>query len=486
MNVGSGGKPARDVFLSSAFRNFLDVRQKIIDDNPGRVWAAEKSHNPDFNQEKGALPFTIVDELINQIKNSTLFICVLRDTYGTSVFNDNSSVSFLETEIYQAALTHNNVRFFFVEPFNPSEKLKGLLDIVRAVRPGVLPERAEPERVVRDRIRREIDRTKSRRATSWALSVRQLVHGFAEQRGPPRPDIELFDRVFRPISEKPDRDRIRVVLNELDGEQNIERRLTRTWVAIRELCAAPYTDPKFREFLPLWDEALGIWSSAAAWYGLHGHLYAGRLAAVNSQLVIRARMDLRDSSKHRANFIQGTKGARASEYYSMAKLMQNSARHDMYLAMAEQNIEEALAVSEDDPGGCLAIRGHIRLLRGRVGDALSDFEEVQRLRVSAGDFHGAAEAGADVALVYMRRGKWAEATRLLRDSVLTLEAGGRIMFAIRARKRLAYALFKSFHPFDAWRELSATYEIALRHDAFDQITRSMEIAHEMARRFRMT
>jgi len=51
----SKSEPTRDVFLSSAFRNCKDVRQRIIDEKPGRVWAAEKSHNPEFDQDKGAL-----------------------------------------------------------------------------------------------------------------------------------------------------------------------------------------------------------------------------------------------------------------------------------------------------------------------------------------------------------------------------------------------------------------------------------------------
>jgi len=61
--------------------------------------------------------------------------------------------------------------------------------------------------------------------------------------------------------------RLRFLLVDLAGEQSIERRLTRTWIALRELCAAPYDAPEFKEYLPYWNEALGAWSSAAAWCG---------------------------------------------------------------------------------------------------------------------------------------------------------------------------------------------------------------------------
>ena len=472
-------EPTYDVFLSSAFQTFMDIRQRVIDDNPGRVWAAEKTHNPDFDQSKGALPFTIVDELIKQIRRSTLFICVLRDLYGTSVFNDNSSVSFLETEIYQAALSHNNVRFYLLEPFNPSDKLKGLLDIVRAVRPGVVPDRAEPESVVRDRIKREIERTPSRRSTPWALSLRKLVGELALRRGLPRPDIEFFDKVFRPVSEKPDRDRVYFLLDSLAGEQSIEKRLTRTWIAIRELCAAPYDEPKFSEYLPLWNNVLGMWSSAAAWYGLHGHLYAGRLAAVNSQLAIRRRMEWRGADHASEHYIQGTKGARASEYFSMAKLMPDQRRKSEYLSLAERDVNDALASIEDDPSGYFSIRGHIRLMQGRPNEALSDFRETLSLKETANDDKAAAEAKADIGLAQMMLGNIREAVRLLREGVRGLESAKSPTFAIRAKKRLAQALLKSGHPFQAWRELNAAHEMAVKYQIYDQITPTMEFANRL-------
>src|SRR5712691_6313865 len=136
----------QDVFLSSAFTGFKEVRQRIVEIDSGRIWAVE-GQRPDLDQRKGASPFFIVDELIAQVRRSNLFICVLRDIYGSSVFGSTESVSFLETEIYQAALFHNNVRFFLMEPFNPDEKLKGLLELVEALRPGIVPVKAQSEKV---------------------------------------------------------------------------------------------------------------------------------------------------------------------------------------------------------------------------------------------------------------------------------------------------------------------------------------------------
>src|ERR1700730_9337961 len=104
-------EPAPDIFLSSAFSNFMDVREKIRAIDSKRIWAPGRN---DLDQRLGASPFYIVDELMAQIRRSTLFICVLRDGYGSSVFGETESVSFLETEIYYATLFHSKVRFFLM------------------------------------------------------------------------------------------------------------------------------------------------------------------------------------------------------------------------------------------------------------------------------------------------------------------------------------------------------------------------------------
>ncbi len=282
------------------------------------------------------------------------------------------------------------------------------------------------------------------------------------------------------MSDKPDRDHIRVLLSDLSDKQSIEKRLTRAWIAIRELCAAPYDDPKFSEYLPLWNQVLGVWSSAAAWYGLHGHLYAGRLAAVNSQLVIRARMDWRVAEHASEHYIQGTKGARASEYYSMAKLMAGRRRQSEYLSLAERDLSDALSSIEDDPSGYLSIRGHIRLMQGRPNDALSDFRKVMALKETAHDQKGIAEVKADIGLTEMRLGNTREAVRLLKESAIELDAAKSPTFAIRAKKRLAQAQLKSGHPFQAWCELNSAHDMAVRYQVFDQITSTMELANRVA------
>ena len=120
-----GGAVGPDIFLSSAFGQFMDARERIRGLAPERIWAVEYERK-ELDTRKGVPPFFIVDELIEQIRRSQVFICVLRDRYGSSVFEQGESVSFLEIEIFMAAACHANAHFFLQHPFDPGPRLAGI------------------------------------------------------------------------------------------------------------------------------------------------------------------------------------------------------------------------------------------------------------------------------------------------------------------------------------------------------------------------
>jgi tetratricopeptide (TPR) repeat protein len=453
----------------------MDDRAEIMALAPERIWGAEG--RDEFDTRKGVPRFTIVDRLVERVRESRVFICVLRDRYGSSVFENAESVSFFETEIYQAALFHNNAHFFLMEPFTPDARLRGLIEIVNTIRPGIIAARTQTKTEVLDAIRRVLGDTRRARRPSLALSLRRLVGGLALQRGHPHADIEFFDRVFRPVSARPDRDHITSLLADLRGEAGIEKRLTRMWIALRELSAAPYDDPAFAEYLPLWHDALGAWASAAAWYGLHGHLYAGRLAAVNSALKI---LSLPGWPRRDAPSIHASRGGRASEYYSIAKLVPGRRERDLYFALALSDINDAIAGVDGDISGHLSIRGHIHRTQGRPQAALSDFREMRWLREQRGDAGGIGEALSDLGLIELSLGRMRDARTHLREGAEMLRTAGDYPFAIRAQKRLALAHLRSGRPLMALRELWDAYDRAKERQVYAQITPLMEFTHDLA------
>lgn len=464
-----------DVFLSSAFRDFMDVRKEIEQLAGGRVWVVPE----ELNSDKGVPRFVVVDTLVEQIRKSKVFICVLRDVYGTSVFENAESVSFLETEIYQSALYHSNAHFFLMQPFNPDPRLSGLLDVVRAIRPGIIPDRAKSRADVLDGARRVLEDNRGGKQNAWSVSLRKLVSQLAFARGHPKPDIEIFDRVFRPVTKRPDKDHIHILLREIGAEPSIEKRLTRMWIALRELSAAPYIDDSFSEYLPLWNDALGAWTRASAWYGLHGHLYAGRLAAVNSMLHIRQRMDRPREEFDPEVDIHGTLGGRASEYYSIAKLVTSTHQQRRYLSLALVDIEKAIENTSGDQSGYLSIQGHIYAQLGRVQDALKVFQHVRDLREGQGEKGGIGEVLADLGFIHLKLRNFRLARNLLKEGTRLLDEAGSFTFAIRARKRLALSHLVTACPLEALKELCSAYDSAQEHKVYGQITPLMEVIHKL-------
>ena len=61
-----------------------------------------------------------------------------------------------------------------------------------------------------------------------------------------------------------------------------------------------------------------------------------------------------------------------------------------------------------------------------------------------------------------------------------METAGRHTFAIRARKRLALAQLRSFHPYQALKEICVAYDKAQEFQVYGQITPLMEWMHELS------
>ena len=124
-------------------------------------------------------------------------------------------------------------------------------------------------------------------------------------------------------------------------------------------------------------------------------------------------------------------------------------------------------------------------MQGDARKALADFEEARRLKEAAGDVKGLGESLADIGLAQMRLGNLSLAVKLLREGITNLEVGGSPTFAIRAKKRLAQALFLSGHPIQALRALNAVHETALENQIYDQMTPMTNAAYRIAKAVRI-
>lgn len=159
--------------------------------------------------------------------------------------------------------------------------------------------------------------------------------------------------------------------------------LFRVWAALREILAL---DTRDSTIAMLWDRSLGLWATKASWFGIHGHIFLGPLAAVNSQIELRRLHAGLESAIDTREPI----GAKASALYSVAQQMTTRARQLLHFEQAAMQATRAIARDPDGTGGAHSIRGHAQLRIARLGrpwrlfDARRDFEASLAIRELAG------------------------------------------------------------------------------------------------------
>lgn len=429
------------------------------------IWVSEHSRK-DLNHQP-------IDQVhlacLRAVRDCKYFICVLDGTYG-SRWNE-SDISILETEIFMAALADKPMSFFLMEPFQADTRLEGLLNIIRRVLPLAIEEKPLSWKSIKDNINRivvhESHSVSSSILVGWILQKLAQIRTLSVPVDSIYPDVRFLDGAFAPISKAaPDKDFIRSCLDQARRRTSVPDRIGDLWIAFRHLSSVPYTNRKYSEFLPLWNEVLGSWSSAAAWYGLHGHLLLGRLAAINSVRDIRKKGDPLTFKISSFEHIHGTLGAVASEYYSISKLVPSLVvrrrlrkRSLYYIDKALNEIREQ-SPEHSDVSGYFAIRGNVYLSMWNIKSAVQDFEKVLNIRRERGDQGGIGEAEVDLGMSYLFKGKVRMAQKLLETGVMRLEQSGRIEFAVRAMRKLTLYYLTTFRREQASKTFRKACELA--------------------------
>lgn len=396
----------------------------------GSAWVPELAH-----PEMKGIPLDEAEAAcLQHIRGCQGFACVLDGSYGKDDW-DITEISILEVEIFLAALSRLPIRIFLLEPFHPDPRIAGLLNIVEAACPGAV-DRAPKSG---DKVREAVLRFGDQITTPWRRALGRLVVALARRRSPAfrTGDLDVLfleGRFAPPAWGRLDPDLVQQLVARADQTEGMPEKLVHLWKAVRCLAAAPYREAASRDYLPLWDRVLGRWASASSWYGLHGHLFLGRLAAVNALIDIRAQGV---AAVDRELAIQGTHGAVASEYYSIAKrvpLWLWPARRRLF-RQALESVDLALTLNQPDPSGLRGIRGSILLHLGAPAAAVRDYEKMHRLRVESGERLGEAEVELGMGYLWVRRVRDAE--KLLESGVERLRKEPPSGFTVRALRKLS-------------------------------------------------
>jgi hypothetical protein len=478
------------IFLSSVFDEPsgtpLPIREKIkaltggahVPAGERPIWVAE-----DFDELNRASTLSRLAKAqfcVEGVRACDGFLAILTERFGSKIEVDGVGqvpTSYLELELMEAALLSKPSFIFLQSDFTPSKELANLLNLLRPAFPDMVLERLSEVRIL-ERVKRIVERVENPflrwrplRMPSKRLFIDTL---FRLRHRPYRvkdepPPIRFLDGGFDATVTDVGVDMVEPLLDQASREPNYQNRLTILWLAIRSLMGVPYTNPAFRKFVPLWEDALGAWNSAAAWYGLHGHAAMAGLAALGS--LAEARSCIAPASDP----IHGIPhGPIASAYYSIAKQV---GRSDIY-RLALEHIEAVLASGPSSAVNLLAIRGSIQLRLGFTNAAIADYEEVARSREPLGD--GAyGEALSELGHALVIAGRKREGLAKLERGVELLQKYPRAGFDVRSMRKLALGYARNLSFSKALDYAVLAYNTAVASGALDQISRLERLAKKI-------
>lgn len=480
-------------FLSSLSLGLRKLRRDLHDDCRGQLWVAEIDR-PDLKTKH---PLEIVDVCVQALKQSEVFICVLGGsaratrTGGTAidVSGLETRVSYFEIEVFQAALSQIPVVLLQRSDFSPGPRMQEFLHVLQ--RSAVVTRRVEslPSGNDNARIRKEAraaidDRAElKQKASRTAQSAAgDLVERLASARsqlpnvGAGGTDMLWMhgDSIGEAVGDQATLSRAIALLEIAEAEKQHDRRLSRLYLAFRELMTIPYQTTLDPDVLSAWNSAFDLWCGSASWYGLHNHTTMGVIGGLWSQHVVRQRLAGLTGAKSRAGDLRPPSGALASAYLSLSRLCPRQLWKRRVCRAGIKLATDVVKTGADDDPGIFAVRGSLFFVELNPLRAMSDFRELlSRAQKQPSNLGLNAEAQTYIGRGYAltgrpkkARGHLTEAVRLWEEHVARENAGQE--FLVKAMKHLL-ALEIQTRKFDEARAVAGdALLIARANGVFDQ------------------
>jgi hypothetical protein len=455
------------IFLSSVYmdspeqgdEHHLTIRRRLWEYGQTHhsltVWVAEYA-------AKGldsASWFEIADTCIDNLRDSDVFIALLYRRGGNPIWLNEASgtttASYFELELLHASLLGKPAFFFTIDGYEPEPALAQVIDLVRlSTTPSQWSHGTESE------IESLIEDIAAHMAAVRAagLTVNRFTDAVSDLRSFTDVETEIastrisFLHGLEPVDRSSfSLSRVDVLLAALSDDnlgraKNMAARLSRAWMAMRELAKVDMRDID-ATIAQRWQAASAAWPSPASWLKMHGPLRAGVLAGLQSQQELRQRGYLADQAF--------PFGAYASEAYSIAKVSQTRRWQVRRLKAAVVLARRHAEAHSANPSGALAIKASATLQLARLGrpwlafDALADYRAALSIRERLGASNFAiGEAMTEWAFAEYQVGRvlfWKRKQALARlaEGVGLLDSDdplGHAGFVIRAKDKFAEAL----------------------------------------------
>ncbi len=468
------------IFLSSCFADPPGTRLRIRDRvqdlvgglptaHPRPIWMAEDY--PELRPQSHWGDFEKTEFCLEGVRRAECFVAIITERHGSSIAIDGVGqvpTSFFEAELFEAALLGKPSFIFLLDGYEPEGKLSSLLKLLAPAFPYLdLTPRSEDEILKKiDRLVSHFQRPRLLRRILPLPNLNVMVDAqfsFRHRPYDPKsslPPLRFLEGQLDPTISEPDASHTETILEQAREEENHQVRLTLVWIAVRTLMGAPFHDPKFRNFIPLWERALNAWTSNGGWYGLHGHFPLSCLAALGSVSEIRANFEERDDPMQAIPH-----GGLASSYYNVAKI---SGRPTEISKLALMHIQLGIESNLGDVTNQTATRASIFLQLGHEDAALKDYQLVAERRKDQGGLaYGQALSEWGYALV--KTGNKQDGVAYMEQGLDLLNASPKSDFRVRAMRKLAEGYARCLKIKAALDLATETHDLAIRIGTYDQI-----------------
>lgn len=484
----------RKVFLSSVYFGLEDLREELYlwgKKEGYDIWIFELVKTED-EWLKVKAPSTQAI-LIQEVREADFYIAIFNGRYGESRNHHYSDVSYTDLEFFEAFKNDKPIKCYCLEPFEPEYRLKTLLKIVENLIPNALS-RYQSKRELIESIKKDIEEffRQRKRLTLPNIKIASSFDKFTnkcvldrqiydDQEGSLKLLITEKESIFSAINDFA----IETEILSIKKIESYQGQLHKALSIINILSSVPWYKNEHSKYLKLWDMVLSIWDKASAWYGLHGFVYFGKLAANNTSIAIRALIASQGESTNLKKLIltsadkTGCKdewvnlyslgGSIASEYYSISQMVFSKKLQEKYLFKAKDwvDVAERTYQMEQDwnkQANTSSIKGQILLRLGNSSEAIKVLEESLYIRQTYLLKDNYVAVGkSNLGYAYLKCGLPQKAEKLLLESLEILEKLKDKGFCVRTKVKLAEFYFSKREVQKGLRQLAEAEAICRKY-----------------------
>lgn len=367
------------VFISSTYADQVGLRQRLayrLHAEGHRVFIAEPTSSAagfiDLEGQSSRDVIEVSDSCLKALAQADAVVCILAGSLGSPIRLRDTlfRARHFEMEVFSAVVQSKPIFVCALQNFQPDPETRGFLECVlqgkvnyaqfpneQELLDGAIAFCAGHERRRRQPLAGRIAGSLSiDRASFGTVRSHRMLLPFLGQ-------MPLVDW-------QPNVDAAQLALTQAKTERDLHLKLSRLWIAMRELLPAVPQTSKDTQINALWDDILAAWVSASSWHGLHGHVYLGPVAAATGLWHLRVAR-----SGERARDTEMPVGTVASANYSLIQRLPSPVvRH-----LAYRSLRRFLDRHMHHCGPkVLLIRGSISLRLWNPHAAIADFREVLR------------------------------------------------------------------------------------------------------------